>query len=111
MGRAERRMMERRNRIENHKNKISMTRDELRQIKKKVSTDVSDYNVELLMTCFALAEHRLYGFGKKRIFRSLQYIDELMGGINNDPTIVDEYKKELDVEAGVRIVCSPTGGE
>ena len=62
MGRAERRRAERRNRIENRKAKILMSREEIGEMKQKVSSNVSAYNVESLMTCFALAEHRLYGF-------------------------------------------------
>lgn len=79
MGRAERRKAERRNRIENRKGKILMSREEIGEMKQKVSNNVSSYNVESLMIRFALAEHRLYGFWQKRIMRSLQYIDNLMG--------------------------------
>lgn len=57
------------------------------------------------MKCFALAEHRLYGFGQKRIMRSLQYIDDLMGAIINDEVVMEDYMKELEDETGVIIKC------
>lgn len=105
MGRAERRRTERHNRMQNRKNKLLISKRELSDIKRKVSDDVSDYNVEALMTCFALAEHRLYGFGKKRIFCTLQYIDELMGAILTDDATIEEYKNELEREAKITIKC------
>ena len=105
MGRAERRQLERRNRIEDRKNKILMTRADINRIKQEISTVASEYNVENLMTCFALAEHRLYGFGQKRILRTLQYIDELMGPIAEETASVEDYKKELEKECNVVIRC------
>lgn len=105
MGRAERRRTERRNRIEQKKNTPNMTYQELGAMKEKIRNDISHYNVEALMTCFALAEHRLYGFGYKRMMRSLNYIDELMGNIMNDTATMEDYKKELEEETGVIIKC------
>lgn len=105
MGRAERRRMERRNRIETKKNTPNMTYQELGEMKDKIRKDISGYNVESLMTCFALAEHRLYGFGQKRIMRSLQYIDELMGYIMDDSATMEDFKKELEDETGVIVKC------
>lgn len=105
MGRAERRRTERRNRIQNRKGKYLLSKADINQIKQKKSDDVSAYNVEALMTCFALAERRLYGFGKKRIFRTLQYIDDLMGAVLTDEATIDDYKKELQQEARVVIKC------
>lgn len=105
MGRAERRMIERRNRIENRKGKIPLSYSEIQAIKKEASDSTSQYNVEALMTCFALAEHRLYGFGRKRIMRSLQYIDGLMGDIINDQATMYDYMEQLENETGVKIRC------
>ena len=105
MRRAERRRTERRNRIEQKKNTQNMTYQELGAMKEKIRNDISHYNVEALMTCFALAEHRLYGFGHKRMMRSLNYIDELMGDIINDKATMEDYKKELEEETGVIIKC------
>ena len=105
MGRAERRRTERHNRIQNRKNELLISKQELSDIKRKVSDNVSDYTVEALMTCFALAEHRLYGFGKKRIFRTLQYIDELIGAVLTDEATIEDYKNELKQETNVVIKC------
>lgn len=105
MGRAERRRMERRERIENRKGKMVMSEKELRDYRKDVEQDVLNYNVEALFTCFALAQHKLYGFGGKRISRTLNYIDELMGAVINDKATIEDYKKELENETGVIIKC------
>lgn len=108
MGRAERRMMERRNRIEQKKedkNKITMTREELGQLKDQIIEDTLNYNVEALFTCFALAQHDIYGFGAKRISRTLQYVDDLMGDVLNDKTTIEDLKKKLENETGVSIKC------
>lgn len=60
MGRAERRRLERENRLLYSREKsVKMSKDELRSIKKKVSDASSENTVDILMTCFALAEHRL----------------------------------------------------
>lgn len=103
MGRAERRAAERRERIENRKGKLVLSRKELSDIKKEVSEKTSNFDVEALMTCFALAEHRLYGFGQKRIMKSLSCIDELMGGIIDGTATIQDYIDELEESSGVKI--------
>lgn len=105
MGRTERRNIERAKRINNRKNKILLSKEEIGEIKKKTSDAVSEFNVEVLMTCIALAEHRLYGFGEKRILRTLHYMDDLMGGILDETATVDDYKKALEEETGIIIKC------
>ena len=105
MGRAERRLAERRNRIDENKNKITMTREELKQYKDKIVTDTLNYNVEALFTCFSLAQHDIYGCGAKRISKTLQYIDDLMGDVTNDRITIEELKKKLEEETGVTIKC------
>lgn len=106
MGRAERRRLERRNRIEDRKNKILLTRTDIKRMKEEISTEASQYNVENLMTCFALTEHRLYGFGQKRILRTLQYIEDLMGPIAEGTKTIEDYKEELEKECKVVIRCT-----
>lgn len=105
MGRAERRRAERRERIENRKGKILMTSKDIAEMKREISEYSSNYNVEALMTCFALTGRRLHGYGQKRILRDLQYIDELMGEVLNGNTTIEDYKKELEDEASVVIKC------
>lgn len=104
MGRAERRWAERRNRIESRKGKLLIDPTELTEIKKKASHETSRYDTEALMTCFALAEHRLFGFGAKRIMRSLQYINDLMNDILTEKAVMEDYIKELEKETGILIV-------
>ena len=101
MGRKERRFMERQNRVAERKNAMLIQRNEMREF----ANEVRKVNVEDLMTCFALAERRLYGFGKKRILRTLQYIDELMGPIVSGECSIDDYKKIIQDEAHIEIVC------
>lgn len=106
MGRAERRRLERENRLLYSREKsVKMSKDELRSIKKKVSDASSENTVDILMTCFALAEHRLYGYGKKRCVKTLQYVDELMGGLSHDTATLEEYKQQLVDEVGLTISC------
>lgn len=99
MGRRERRVAERIERAESRKGKKLMSKEDL----SKFSDEVSKYNVETLMTCFALVLHRDFGFGKTRIFRLLSGVDELMGGILDGSVTIGEYKQQLEDEAGVRI--------
>lgn len=105
MGRQERRLAERRNRIENRKGKIPLSRKEIKELKDTITHDASAYSVEALMTCYALALRRLYGFGHKRILRSLQAIDGLMGEILDDKATIENYKKILEDETGIIIRC------
>lgn len=105
MGRVEQRRLERRNRIEGRKGKVLMSRQDIAKMKEEISKTASEYNVEALMTCFALAEHRLYGFGQKRILRTLSYIDELMGPIIEGTKTIEDYKKELEEKGNVVISC------
>lgn len=105
MGRVERRRAERRNRIEERKGKILISKDDLKDIKKEITQDATDYTVESLMTCFALALHRKYGFGAKRIGRALEYVDKLMEDIINDKATMEDYMRDLEKETGVVVKC------
>ena len=105
MGRAERRRAERANRIEGRKGKILMSKQDLGKMQDSIRQDISNFNVEAILTCLALALHRKFKFGPKRIMRVLNYIDELMGGIVDDIYTVDDYKQKLKEETGVVIKC------
>lgn len=105
MGRAERRQMERRNRIDDRKGKVLMSPQDITQMKRDIYQNVDNFRIEALMTCFALANHRLYGHGSKRLMRSLSLIDELMCDIYNDKATIEDYKKELEEKAGVIVKC------
>lgn len=106
MGRAERRKMERRARIASKKDSVTLSRNDIRNMKDKLRNDISKYDVEAMMTCFALAEHRVYGFGKKRVLRTLQYIDDLMEEILKNNATIEDYKEQLEQETGVKITCN-----
>ena len=105
MGRAERRRAERVNRIEERKGKILMSKQDLGKMQDSIRQDISNFNVEAILTCLALALHRKFKFGPKRIMRVLNYIDELMGGVVDDIYTVDDYKQQLKEETGVVIKC------
>lgn len=103
MGRAEKRRMDRANRIEDRKTKQLIGRDELLEMRQKECDRTSENTTELLMTCFALAEHRLHGFGKQRLLKSLTYVDELMGQYVEGKVSVEELKQQLKDETGIVI--------
>ena len=104
MGRKERRIDERSKRIEARKEKILISRQELAAWKEKVSTDTSEFNVEVLMTCFALSLVHLDICDNDRILEVLEHIDFLMGRIINDESTITEYIDEME-EAGVVVKC------
>jgi hypothetical protein len=105
MGRAERRRAERRNRIEERKGKVLLSHSEINEIRRTASNDGSVYGVEALMTCYALALRRLYKFGRKRINRSLNYINDLMDDILEDRATMEDFKQILEDETGIIIRC------
>lgn len=105
MGRAERRMKERRKRIEERKDKILLSREDIMKMKMDVSDAVSDFSTEALLTCFAITMRRKDGYGPKRIFDRLQYVDELFGKILDGSKTIEDYKRELEDETGVKIKC------
>lgn len=112
MNRAERRRAAReedkKNRLyssrqNNKQTRYGLTIDQINLVKKEVMDGLSEYYITALMTCFALSEHRLYGHGKKRINRSLEYIEDLMTDVMKGNATVDDYRKQLEEETGVRI--------
>lgn len=104
MGRDERRRSERRSRIEDRKNKILVTREELNKIKEEFSYKASGYSTVNLMTCFALTLSRK-GFDEDDISESLQCIDTLMGDILSGKHTMEDYIKELEDSTGIIIKC------
>lgn len=105
MGRAERRRAERRDRIEERKGKILVSPAELNRVKRDIAYKASCSNNEYLMTCFALALHRLYGFEAEEIGEALRCIDGFMTDILNDTSTMDDYIKELEEKTGVIVKC------
>ena len=101
MGRAERRIRERLERLENKKNQIVIDKYELAKIKKDISDRASTFSTEALMSCFALADK----FGSGRIAKTLEYVDELMGAIEDGSKTMDDYFRELEEETGIEVKC------
>lgn len=104
MGRAEKRLQERKNRINSRKDKIIISREELGRWKEHISQDTSNFNVEALMTCFALSLSQLYQFDSDKMLDVMYKIDNLMGAVMNGEVTIDDYKRQLE-EAGVVIKC------
>ena len=90
MGRAERRLTAKREK---------QTRTDV----KRAVNNTRNFDIEALLTCFALAEHKVYGFGRKRILRSMKYVSELMDDILTDKATIDDYQRILEEKAKVRI--------
>lgn len=105
MGRAEKRRAERQKRIQERKDKVLLSQHEITELKRSITQEASGYGIEALMTCYALALRRLYGFGEKRILQALTEIDRLSEDIINGVHTVEDYKKILEDETGVIIQC------
>lgn len=103
MGRAERRRLERRKRLESNRDYVTMSQDDIRRMKEKIREETQQYDVISLLTCVALAEHRVYGFGNKRILRTLEYVDRLMNDISKGEVTIDDYRKQLEEETRIVI--------
>ena len=72
--------------------------------KKKPKTsirDVRSFDIDMLMTCFALSERRLYRFGRKRIARSIGMVSALMDDVMSGKATLEDYKNELERDAKV----------
>lgn len=105
MGRSERRRLERKNRIEERKNKFLMSPTDIIKIKEKTLTEYDDYKIEALLTCFALANNELYGHNQEQTMNTLKYIDELMGKITRDESTIEDMKKQVEDQIGICIKC------
>lgn len=104
MNRAERRKMGQIKKREPRQREVRLTVEDINDIKERISDEASIATVDTLMTCFALAERRVYKFGKKRLKRTIDYIDSLVDDIVNGKATLEDYKKALKEEADVTIV-------
>ena len=61
--------------------------------------DISEINSIWLMCAFALALHRELGFGRKRVMRMLQAIDDIAGELDGiEPAeLADIVEREVDI--------------
>ena len=103
MGRAERRQRERAERIQNRKGKIALRPDEIRRMKNDVVDQVSTYDVEVLLTCFAQVLHDEYGWGRIRVLRALEAVDKTFGRVLAGSLTIPQMQQRLQDEVGVRI--------
>ncbi|MDR1549039.1 MAG: hypothetical protein LBT06_10690 [Hungatella sp.] len=105
MGRAERRREERLKEASNGSGRVSLSHKEIGQIKEAAETKILEYNVEALMTCFALVMYEIDGIVIDDVQMALQRIDELMGGIVSGKETVEGYKKALQDRTGLVVSC------
>ena len=104
MGRAERRRTERNARINDRKNKLLITQEELHRIKDRLSYQESKYSTENLMACFGLVLSRR-GLPDEEIVSYLEDINKLMDDILSGEHIMQEYLNELENRTGIVIKC------
>lgn len=95
MNRAERRRLEKQNRA--------------RGIKKMIVDDIvqetENQRVEAMLTCFVLAMHEEYGFGKERCLRAPRRVDSYMGTWVKDQESLNLLKQKVKDEIGIIITC------
>ena len=95
MNRAERRRLEKQNRA--------------RGIKKMIVDDnvqeTENQRVEAILTCFVLAMHEEFGFGKKRCLMALERVDSYMGTWVKDQESLKLLKQKVKDEIGIVITC------
>ena len=93
MNRAERRRLEKQNRA--------------RGIKKMIVDvqETENQRVEAMLTCFVLAMHEEFGFGKKRCLRALRRVDSYMGTWVKDQESLKLLKQKVKDEIGIIITC------
>lgn len=95
MNRAERRRLEKQNRA--------------RGIKKMIVDDIvqetENQRVEAMLTCFVLAMHEEFGFGKKRCLKVLERVDSYMGTWVKDQESLKLLKQKVKDEIGIIITC------
>ena len=78
-------------------------------IRKEVVDELSKYDVEIMLTCFATVLRNQYSWGHKRIFRVLNGVDELFGKVLDGELSDEDMRQQLLDEVGIRIQCD--GGQ
>lgn len=110
MGRALRRKAERRERLEGNKGTVRMNHAEISKMKNDIIKDVSSFNTERLLTCFALTLYRKFDFDADKISEAIGYLDWLMNEINEDRATMNDYIRELEEEANIIVRCEDDDG-
>lgn len=80
------------------------TRDEFQQFIFDVDYAARVDTINMMMTAFALAEHRVHKHGHIRVRRTLEYVDQLMDDINNKKTTFEQIKQDCLNEVGFNFV-------
>lgn len=104
MGRAEKRKMERNNRIENRKSMIHMSYEEYSEAIRKAKNEATRDAFKVFATCMALKDIQMHGYGKKRIIDNLNYMNDLMNALLDGDANFADYEKEV-YDKGVIINC------
>ena len=76
--------------------KITLTQTELDILVAAEIAKYSEFQTELYITAITLALHDLYGFGRERNLRALEWIFTLMDGMCEYPELLRESKKEVE---------------
>ena len=105
MGRAERRREEKLKGLQGGSGRVSLSHKEIGRIKEAAETKILEYNVEALMTCFALEMYEIKGVWVEDIESALEGIDMRMDGIVHGEKTIEGYKKELEEKTGIIISC------
>ena len=95
MNRAERR------RVEKQRTVRRLQKELTGQILQEVEND----RVEALMTCFVLALHEEFGFGKERCLRALRRVDSYMEPYVSSKESVQQLKEKVRDVVGIVISC------
>ena len=95
MNRAERR------RVEKQKAVRRLQKELTGQILQEVEND----RVEALMTCFVLALHEEFGFGKEGCLGALRRVDSYMEPYVSSKESVQQLKEKVRDEVGIVISC------
>lgn len=109
MNRAERRRLEREARkngpevpVKNEDKVIKRyTQEEFGRLLYDTEFNARAHATEMMIVTYALAEHRLYGFGKTRAKRTFNYVESLMNDINTGKTTYEKLKQECAKELGI----------
>ena len=88
---------------------IVLTQAELNRIKnearKEAVNKISKFDVEVLFTCFAQSLRDNYGWGHKRLFRTLNSVDEMFGRVLAGELSDEDMRQRLLDECGILIDC------
>lgn len=109
MGRAERRKQERLDRLNSTTSKHDVvrkryTQEEFDKLIQQVDYQARLETVQMMMTAFALAEHRIHKFGHTRVKRTIDYVEQLMDDINHDKASFEQYREDCLKEIGINFV-------